>query len=89
MRDMTITRELENGLKITIELTDAEISKVIKEDNIEFARGILENYDLNVDIEHLTDEEISEFYNKFQEKLCNDNGSIEIEAIEYMGWMQD
>lgn len=82
---MVKIKRIINGEELEIELTEEEIKEVYRQDNIQWAKDILENYAGMIvgynDI--ITDEtKLVTFAEILDEKNLADNGDRELEAIE-------
>ena len=79
-----IERVLGNGEKVEILLTEKEIQEVRKQDNIQWAKDILSNYEDiidNYDDIIRNDEELLKYAKLLEEKISENNGEKEVDAI--------
>ena len=80
---ITITRQI-NGQELQIELTQAEVEEVRRQDSVQWARDILANYaEMLVDYDSIMEDEeqLKAYADKLEEKNLANNGEREIEAI--------
>lgn len=81
---MVNIKRLVNNKEFEFELTQEELKQVFKENNIQLAKSILENYkDIIVDYENIIkdEEQLVVFSESLYKKSIENNGDIEFEII--------